>query len=138
MKEILKNRGPDSQNQIEIPGLLFAGFVLWQQGSYPTVQPLENDKWILLLNGDIFNADKDEELSDSQWLLEKLSTWESEEVILKVFQTIEGPYSVIFFNKETNDLFFGRDSLGRNSLLMEKNDCEIIISSTLSKYASFE
>lgn len=113
--------------------MLFAGFVLWQQGSSPSVQPMENDKWIVLLNGDIFNADKDQELSDSQWLLEKLSSCENEKA-LEIFKTIEGPFSVIFYNKETKDVFFGRDSLGRNSLLIQKTEYEIIISSTLGKY----
>lgn len=87
----------------------------------------------MLLNGDIFNADKDHTLADSQWLLEKLSSCGSEEDLLKNFEFIEGPYSIIFYNKETGDVFFGRDSLGRNSLLLEKTDCTIVISSTLGE-----
>lgn len=133
LRRILQNRGPDVQNQIQLPGLLFAGFVLWQQGSTPSVQPLENDKWILLLNGDVFNGDKDEELSDSEWLLDKLTCCDNDEQIMNIFRIIEGPFSVIFYNKQNKEVFFGRDSLGRNSLLLQKNDTEIIISSTLGK-----
>uniref|UniRef100_T1GZ11 Uncharacterized protein n=1 Tax=Megaselia scalaris TaxID=36166 RepID=T1GZ11_MEGSC len=41
--------------------------------------------------------------------------------------------SIIIYKKETSTLYFGRDSLGRNSLLLEKTESEIIISSTLEQ-----
>ncbi|KAL5276856.1 ASNSD1 family protein [Megaselia abdita] len=136
LRTILRNRGPDCQNEIHLPGMFFAGFVLWQQGSSPSIQPLENDQYIFLLNGDIFNADKDESISDLNWLLERFSSCESDQELLEVFKVIEGPYSFILYNKTTEDVFFGRDSLGRNSLLLQKSDEEIVISSTLDQSTS--
>lgn len=73
LAEILRNRGPNVQHQISLSnGVTFYGFVLWQQGDRPAKQPLESDKFILLFNGDIFNATKDNTVSDTTWLISKL------------------------------------------------------------------
>lgn len=39
--------------------------------------------------------------------------------IISVLCKIEGPYSLIYYQKSTNTLYFGRDSIGRHSLLLK-------------------
>ena len=38
--------------------------------------------------------------------------------VLKALRTIEGPFSFIYFDKPVNRLYYGRDRLGRRSLLV--------------------
>lgn len=117
----LERRGPDKHAIWTENNIFFSGYVLWQQGFCPTSQPLISEKNILLLNGDIFNCDKNDEISDSIWLLEQLDLCDSEFDVLNLFRHLKGPFSVIFYNKKLKVLYFGRDSFGRNSLLIEKN-----------------
>ena len=39
--------------------------------------------------------------------------------ILEIMQSIEGPWAFIYFDDAENKLFFGRDKLGRRSLLLD-------------------
>ncbi|XP_064076702.1 asparagine synthetase domain-containing protein CG17486 [Vanessa tameamea] len=141
----LRNRGPDCAHSIDVVvnndiSIYFCGTVLWMQGSEPTKQPIENDFGILLFNGDIFynNWSNDPSLSDTQILLDKLSNCSSEDVILTV-KSFKGPFSLIYYNKCTQTLYFSRDRIGRNSLLFHKADGSYIISSVLGrKYPCIE
>ncbi|XP_037808365.1 asparagine synthetase domain-containing protein CG17486 [Lucilia sericata] len=121
----LENRGPNATQFKECGNALFGGFVLWHQGTEICVQPLESDSHLLLFNGDIFNINNCElrNMSDSQWIFGKLSNAKDEYELISYFKTIEGPYSIIFYDKANKTIYFARDSLGRNSLLIEKN-CE--------------
>lgn len=60
--------------RIEINGVSieFYGAVLWMQGPQPTIQPVENDRGILLYNGDIFDEQWDSNRSDTDQIVEKL------------------------------------------------------------------
>lgn len=69
---LLKNRGPDSIDTLIEDKIHFIGSVLWQQGPQPTSQPLQNEEYILLFNGDIFNANSPGE-SDTSWLFTALN-----------------------------------------------------------------
>lgn len=76
MKRI-NNRGPDCIHEIEFvvnnTTLYFCGSVLWMQGAEPTPQPVENGQGILLYNGDIFERCWDDKMSDTIFIMEKLS-----------------------------------------------------------------
>ncbi|XP_050362344.1 asparagine synthetase domain-containing protein CG17486 isoform X2 [Nymphalis io] len=142
----LENRGPDCTHSIDVVvnndiSIHFFGTVLWMQGSAPTKQPIENDIGILLFNGDIFyhNWSNDPSLSDTQILLDKLSNCSSSEEIISTIKSFKGPFSLIYFNKQTQILYFSRDRIGRNSLLFHKADGSYIISSVLGiKYPCIE
>ncbi|XP_075155180.1 asparagine synthetase domain-containing protein CG17486 isoform X2 [Haematobia irritans] len=117
----LQNRGPDLQNLIEIEkcNAKFVSFVLWHQGDNICKQPVESERHILLFNGDIFNLESESE-SDTSWLFQKLTTeCKTEKEIVNCFRLIEGPFSLVFYEKYEGNLYFARDSLGRNSLLLE-------------------
>lgn len=53
--------------------MFFCGAVLWMQGPALVPQPAENDKSILLYNGDIFDETWDSNFSDTQLIIEMLS-----------------------------------------------------------------
>ncbi|CRK87524.1 CLUMA_CG001325, isoform A [Clunio marinus] len=57
---------------------------------------------------------------------------ETEDKILKVFETIEGPFSIICLSN--SKLYFARDSLGRNSLILGKKGDMCFLSSVMSPF----
>lgn len=114
--------------------MVLAGFVLWQQGDILCRQPVTSSKHLLLMNGDIFTEREIKAQSDTEWLLEQIDSCNSDANLVELFRRLEGPYSLVFFNKITEVLFFVRDSLGRQSLLMAIDDDDgIYFSSVLGK-----
>lgn len=119
-------RGPDSLQtyRLQIPvgyseqllELTFTSSVLHLRGREVTVQPLVSDKLdVLCWNGEVWqglNVHDDE--NDGLKLLEALST---EKAVWKVMEGIEGPWAMVYFSSNDKKLWFGRDCLGRRSLL---------------------
>lgn len=59
---------------------------------------------------------------------------QNEEEFLKLFTTIvKGPFSIIYYNIRTECLYFMRDSLGRQSLLLGYDLGELVITSVSTK-----
>lgn len=54
------------------------------------------------------------------------------ETIRDVFQTIDGPYSFVFYEGISHQVFYGRDLLGRRSLLMSDGESGTIHVSSVS------
>ncbi|XP_032671834.1 asparagine synthetase domain-containing protein 1 isoform X2 [Odontomachus brunneus] len=137
-KDLISTRGPDhladkhiSLNH-EWQGY-FASAVLWMQGPNITTQPsLDLNGNLLLWNGDLFSGclAKDD-VCDT---ITVLGEFESTTDIIPVLRKIEGPYSLIYYQKSSNILYFGRDIIGRHSLLL-KVDNEVN-SLTLTSVAS--
>lgn len=126
-------------HQIKVSeSLLLCGHVLWQQGCEPCLQPMESEENILLFNGDIFMDRENLLISDTEWLFEKIQICETKKQLLELFKTIKGPYSFIYYNKKWKKLFFGRDSLGRNSLLVGKTGDDIVLTSTIQRSKDFK
>ncbi|XP_058066383.1 asparagine synthetase domain-containing protein CG17486 [Anopheles bellator] len=119
---LLSNRGPDESGRLVYDSqVLFYGSVLWHQGSTLCKQPLETDRTVLLFNGDIFQPRDDDEVSDTQWLLKRIEKCSEEEDLSQLFRQLRGPFSVIFLRKEKRRVYFARDSMGRNSLLVGRS-----------------
>lgn len=120
---------------MQYDNVTFGGFVLWHQGNEICTQPVESDLHLLLFNGDAFNIDNLElqEMSDSIWIFEKFSKATTEDDLINCFKEIEGPYSIIFYSKINKALYIARDSLGRNSLLIENNKEHFRVLSTSCK-----
>lgn len=53
--------------------------------------------------------------------------------VLDFLANIQGPFSIIFYHNELKSLIFGRDHLGRNSLLFGKTKDSIFITSVAGK-----
>ncbi|CAK1544179.1 unnamed protein product [Leptosia nina] len=140
----ISNRGPDCIHSISYKisdtlSLTFCGAVLWTQGSKPTVQPVENDKAILLFNGDVYNHHWDKNISDTQTLMRKFNDCNSSQDVINVIHSLKGPFSIIYFEKTLKILYFTRDRLGRVSLLLHRSKKSITISSVLGrKYPCIE
>lgn len=150
-RDAINARGPDGASELfqkltEKWKAHFAASVLWMQGSHPVVQPcVDVDGNVLLWNGDIFNGNlvsffmfplfkivatkniltyrshskaSDQEC-DTTTLLNSLNSSQS---VISTLLDIQGPYSFIYFHKSTGRLYFGRDSIGRHSLLIKLNE----------------
>ncbi|CAB5101217.1 hypothetical protein RhiirA5_348828 [Rhizophagus irregularis] len=136
---ILNNqRGPDSQGELfkSIQSqssslytvyLTFFGAVLHLRGPSIVKQPLtDNDEEdVLLWNGEIFNGvEIPPGENDTKYLFAALKMShniendnEEKNRILHILQSIEGPYAIIYWQSSKRRLWFGRDCLGRRSLL---------------------
>ncbi|KAG8233607.1 hypothetical protein J437_LFUL001018 [Ladona fulva] len=137
---MLERRGPDRTFSCDVVVLnwllCFKSYVLWMQGSEPTVQPVKDDHGNLLLwNGDIFSGVYEEssvknKVSDTLVLLQALGENDSSpENILHTMMKVYGPWSMMYWNDKRKTLWFGRDVLGRHSLLWTKSANGIILSS---------
>ncbi|XP_025270402.1 asparagine synthetase domain-containing protein 1 isoform X2 [Camponotus floridanus] len=122
-KDVIAARGPDHLTEKHISlnhhwHGHFAAAVLWMQGSEIITQPsLDDNNNLLLWNGDIFSGclAKDD-VCDTNVILDEL---QSTTDIMSVLWKIEGPYSLIYYQKSTDTLYFGRDIIGRHSLLLK-------------------
>lgn len=50
-------------------------------------------------------------------------------MLIEVFRMVQGPYSLVYLNGHTKELYFIRDSLGRQTLLMGHNDGHLWLTS---------
>jgi asparagine synthetase B (glutamine-hydrolysing) len=114
--------------------LVLASSVLSLRGgkSQVTAQPLfdETSGNILMWNGEIFGSDLfcvGSEENDAQRLLEELSkentTTNTDSAIesnriLNILKSVRGPYAFLFYHHKSKCIYFGRDRLGRRSLLI--------------------
>ncbi|XP_002135786.2 asparagine synthetase domain-containing protein CG17486 [Drosophila pseudoobscura] len=130
LKTVLNNRGPDVQDELRLDNILLSGSVLWQQGESIQKQPVIEGDCVLLFNGDLYNLEKPDSMADTFWLAKKLSDCHCDEEILSVLKVLEGPYCLIIYNRREEMLYFCRDALGRNSLIIEHNQQELHLLST--------
>lgn len=74
---------------------------------------------VLAFNGEIYSGlpEASPDLSDSEVLLRQLDGAESEGEIVSVLSALRGPWSLVLWHAATQRLWFGRDVLGRRSLL---------------------
>jgi len=145
-RTFLQNRGPDSFGTRHFSfstTLELEASVLSLRGGKVIEQPLEDSSGnFLLFNGEIYNACEDE--NDTLWLSKLLGQVVSRHrasgreslkplytEILELLDSLHGPWSFIYFISSLSLLIFGRDKLGRRSLLFGKtgNDGTIFISS---------
>ena len=106
--------------QVSGASFTFAGSILQLRGSDPVSTPLYDPITgnVLLFNGEIFSGlDIPSGSNDSIALLTALST-SLRSTIPEVLSSLRGPWSCVFWQAETNTLWFGRDVLGRRSLLV--------------------
>lgn len=86
------------------------------------------------MNGDVYSTRDNHEVSDTQWLIGRLNRCRSGDDILELFRGIKGPYSIIFLDKASQQLYFLRDSIGRQTLLLAaQHDGSVVISSVIGK-----
>jgi hypothetical protein len=153
---LLRNRGPDSfgthrtaitshfdneENRSSGLHATFVSTVLSLRGTSLTEQPLKDHKTgsILCWNGEAWSvAGQAVSGSDSRAVFDALidplltnsssSETASLEHVVQVLSSIRGPYAFVFYDARNQLVFYGRDCLGRRSLL-RKTDNALVLSS---------
>lgn len=125
---VLCQRGPDhlgkAQAVVECSGsiyhLAFTSTVLSLRGDRVTTQPFVDSisGSILCWNGEAWKTGAESVGgNDGQTIFDAIIRQTSDAGILEVFQSISGPFAFVFYDQTHKRLFFGRDRLGRRSLL---------------------
>lgn len=136
LKHLLCCRGPDhtGESHVEINIENRSSYyvsalstVLALRGDRTIAQPFTHSPGLVLCwNGEAWSIGSDSvDGNDGQLLFGLLidassvekSTIESTAAILRIFQTVSGPFAFVFVDKIHNQIYFARDRLGRRSLL---------------------
>ncbi|TGJ81070.1 hypothetical protein E0Z10_g7703 [Xylaria hypoxylon] len=139
LRQSLINRGPDhfGQAQRELPcvdpdqqlRLYFTSTVLALRGDHVAKQPLEENVGVgsvLCWNGEAWRIDGQPVCgNDGEAVFSTLqsSTSPSRQVreahVLAVLRSIEGPFAFVYYDFAAGRVYYGRDRLGRRSLLIK-------------------
>ena len=133
-REAVKRRGPDLDEVIEISDSKFhmsvLSSVLQIQGNRICSQPITSEKTqsFLCWNGEYLNHE-DREISDTELIFRMLENTHSP---VHCLNSVQGPFSFVFYDSRCHSLWFGKDKVGRRSLLVGSNTdgSELVISST--------
>lgn len=144
--ELNSRRGPDSlQTRTFKNGdttLRFTSTVLSLRGRELTAQPMVEEeegevRSVMCWNGEAWRVggeEVEEGVNDTGLVWERLKSAarneESTTAILKALGEIEGPYAFVFYEACKHRVWFGRDCLGRRSLVRHDNEEELQLSST--------
>ncbi|PAV22333.1 asparagine synthetase domain-containing 1 [Pyrrhoderma noxium] len=135
LKESNSARGPDAQDTYQtiiqsrngavLDVRLFAS-ELRLRGDKPVVQPHKDENGVLCWNGEVFEGlEVGPNENDGEKLFGEIKTISDPETDLpKIFQRIEGPYAMAYLHNLTKRIYFGRDPLGRRSLLIHRPSVE--------------
>lgn len=145
----LCNRGPDHFGQVTThlrphasdgeAFLTFTSTVLSLRGDHVKEQPFEDSETgsVLCWNGEAWRVGgRLVQGNDGEAVFALLGNASSSETgsgdaILDALRSIEGPFSFVYFDAPSQTLYYGRDRLGRRSLLLCRDDAEgsLVISS---------
>ncbi|ORY78502.1 asparagine synthase-domain-containing protein, partial [Protomyces lactucae-debilis] len=134
------SRGPDALHSIHIGVLTLTASVLHLRGPDIVKQPLEQDHGVLLWNGEIWHVHGttlDEHLNDTLFLSKALDATD-DEGLLHLFGSLRGPFAFCYWNKAKRHLWYGRDILGRRSLLIKHTKDGFILSSVAGRDPSWK
>lgn len=144
----LCNRGPDSLGQVDTSAepststcgptwLSFTSTVLSLRGDSVTEQPfLDADTGsVFCWNGEAWKIQGQAVFgNDGAAIFSRLAKASSpsspapEAAVLEVFQSIEGPFAFVYLDKPAKKIYYGRDRLGRRSLLMLRDEsCDSLV-----------
>jgi asparagine synthetase B (glutamine-hydrolysing) len=135
LEKRLCNRGPDflgeeRRSVSDAWSLSFTSTVLALRGDHVTKQPLTDPASgsVLCWNGEAWRIGGHQvEGNDGEAVLDLLvkasaSQDARREDILNVLRAIEGPFAFAYYDEPSKTLFFGRDRLGRRSLMFRHGD----------------
>jgi asparagine synthetase B (glutamine-hydrolysing) len=147
---ILEKRGPDSSQELrqksENVYLTCFSTVLALRGDHTVVQPVQHPDYpnaFLCWNGEAWKYDA-EPISgnDSDVVFAKISSLlkaedcqtstSSGKVMQQALNLVTGPYAFVYYDSRSDTLFFGRDPLGRRSLMYRIDESGSFILSTIS------
>ncbi|KAI2483190.1 hypothetical protein Ptr902_05507 [Pyrenophora tritici-repentis] len=154
-RALLQNRGPDStgQHQILIQSkgapvyATFLSTVLALRGSQVIEQPLKDEATgsVLCWNGEAWSIAGDiVKGNDSQLVFSKLqeacvdASASSVRNVVELLSSIRGPYALVFYDALNQRIYYGRDCLGRRSLLRKATTDGTVVLSSVCDNASGE
>ncbi|KAH6695293.1 asparagine synthase [Plectosphaerella plurivora] len=131
LKTCLTNRGPDhlgrehatiTADNGSCTSLAFTSTVLSLRGDHVTPQPFcsaaEGSGSVLCWNGEAWKMDGEPvEGNDGEAVFSRLVAAAGETAVLHVLRGIRGPFAFVYLDATASRLYFGRDRLGRRSLL---------------------
>ncbi|KAK7510970.1 asparagine synthase-domain-containing protein [Phyllosticta citriasiana] len=134
---LLRNRGPDSQQTLERSvnqcHLVLHATVLALRGTSIVSQPLldRDSGSVLCWNGEAWEIDRQPVLgNDSEAVLGLfVDACRHQTTIASAISRVRGPYAFVFYDAPRRRLYFGRDCLGRRSLLCSEKAGSMILSS---------
>ncbi|KAJ2995054.1 hypothetical protein NUW58_g1381 [Xylaria curta] len=161
LKQSLINRGPDhfGQAQRELTAanldgqlhLYFTSTVLALRGDHVAKQPLEertNSGSVLCWNGEAWRINRQPVCgNDGEAVFAMLQSPASssnrgrEAHVVDVLRSIEGPFAFVYYDSAASRLYYGRDRLGRRSLLIKpsaKTDAIMLSSIASAPTAGWE
>ena len=142
LKQLLRNRGPDHIGEVQAHihsndgspyWLSLMSTVLALRGGHIIAQPFTDisSGSALCWNGEAWKIGLEPVAgNDGEVIFDMLlkassaqkSIYESTRAVLKALQNISGPFAFVFFDKLHSQIYYGRDRLGRRSLLLKDND----------------
>ncbi|KAK1755858.1 asparagine synthetase [Echria macrotheca] len=138
LRSCLSNRGPDHVGEVQrrvrrsndaSPYLLtFTSTVLALRGDHIAKQPLAfgGNGSVLCWNGEAWRiGGRRVQGNDGEDILgllaEASASAAGQDAILDVFRRIEGPFAFVYYDEPSGTVFFGRDRLGRRSLMISED-----------------
>lgn len=103
-----------------------------------TKQPIVKTNYILQFNGELYN-DECQEINDTQFISQQLDVaFEScslrQEAIISTISQLNGEFAFVLTDLAANKVYFGKDYVGKRSLLYSIQDDGIVISSVLPDF----
>eukprot|EP00756_Hemistasia_phaeocysticola_P007124 Hpha_TRINITY_DN1412_c0_g1::TRINITY_DN1412_c0_g1_i1::g.9641::m.9641 len=137
LAEPIRRRGPDASGELEVPlgpcVVQMHGSVLSMRGAQICRQPCGSaDDGVLLWNGEVFSGlEVDERVGDThavRSLLVDAADKGDDAAVAAALCSVEGPFAFAF--ARGGRLWFGRDPLGRRSLVIARTFQGLVVSST--------
>lgn len=140
LSDLITNRGPNYNDSVAITTkesvLRFSASVLHMRGDF-CPQPLSNDEFIFAFNGEIYSNHTGYNYkvnNDTMFIFNSIASGFD---LVELFKDLKGPYSFCLYNRKESRLIFGRDSIGRRSLLMSLESDHFILSSVALDYSKY-
>jgi asparagine synthetase B (glutamine-hydrolysing) len=146
----LRARGPDAFRTVSIKTreadriLTFSSSVLALRGDDIQEQPLcdEENGSVFCWNGEAWKSDNEVVVvNDSRLVFHKLLSATAAEhpptAIAQVLSNLAGPFAFVFYDGRTSTAYFGRDGLGRRSLIIREDDDKSLSICSISTSDSF-
>ncbi|KAJ0634454.1 putative asparagine synthase, rossmann-like alpha/beta/alpha sandwich, nucleophile aminohydrolase [Helianthus annuus] len=151
---ILSNSNVDIDlNNGLVGNFLFVGATLQLRGVHPITQPLVDKSGnVLVYNGEVFGGiEISNDSNDAEVLIESLSKCcnclsrqhdaacsSGKYSVPEFLSKIKGPWALTYWQESSKTIWFGRDALGRRSLLIHRpniKDSRLMLSSVSPPYA---
>ena len=111
-------RGPDAQSQFICQDFTLFGYVLHLRGQL-VPQPLVIEDHVLCFNGELYEPMP--QGNDTLYVMEQLILADNEEAMLEAISQLKGEFAFVYYRPSSRVLYYGRDYLGRRSLLWNPN-----------------